>query len=213
MTDFRKALDTHFRFMGENDHLPHGVKPRRVRQDGRTLLARLMRDMEYRVGAEIGTRYGVSAKLWCETIPGLKLTCIDPYGVYRARHSQERQDAAYAGARETLAPFDVTFLRESSVDVSDRFEDESLDFVNIDGDHAFNMVMQDILLYVPKVRPEGMILVHDYFPFYHGGVVQAVNAYTECNLIRPWFTTRDMEPTAFWQKGSGKGGAGQLAEI
>ncbi len=199
--DFMQSLNANFRFMGERDHPPHGVKERRKGQNGRLLLARMMRDLGYRVGAEIGTRYGESAKLWCEAVPGLQLTCIDPYSVYRPRRSQEKQDAVYAAAQEKLAPFDVTFMRESSTEAHRKFEDESLDFVHIDGDHAFDMVMQDLIFYVPKVRQGGMILVHDYFPFYQGGVIQAVDAYTECHCIRPWFTTRDVEPTAFWEKG------------
>lgn len=200
--DFRQALNTHFRFMGETDVMPCGVKPRRRRQDGRMLLARMMRDLEYRVGVEIGTRHGASAQLWCENVPGLKLTCIDPYSVYRPRRSQEKQDDVYEEAKTTLAPFDVTFLRESSIKVADQFDDESLDFVHIDGDHTFDVVMQDIIFYVPKVHKGGMILIHDYFNFYHSGVIQAVNAYTACHCITPWFTTRDEEPTAFWQRGS-----------
>ena len=161
-----------------------------------------MRDLNFRVGAEIGTRYGESAKLWCETVPGLKLTCIDPYSVYRARKSQEKQDAVFAEAQKNLAPFDVTFVRESSLTAASKFEDGTLDFVHIDGDHAFDMAMQDIILYVPKVRKGGLVLIHDYFNFYQGGVVQAVDAYAACHVINPWFVTRDLEPTAFWQRGA-----------
>ena len=86
MPDLMQVVRKIFRFMGTPDTMPHGVKARRRgQQDGRVLLAQTMRDMEFRVGAEIGTRYGASAKLWCETIPGLQLTCIDPYSVYRMR--------------------------------------------------------------------------------------------------------------------------------
>ncbi len=208
MSDFLECVHKHFRFMGENDNLPHGIKARRTRQDGRMLLARMMHDLDYKVAAEIGTRYGESAKLWCETVPGLKLTCIDPYSVYRARKSQGKQDSVFASARKALDPFDVTFVRESSIKVADQFEDGSLDFVHIDGDHAFDMVMQDLILYVHKVRKGGMILIHDYFNFYQGGVVKAIDAYTECHLIRPWFTTRDLEPTAFWERGAERDGLG-----
>lgn len=200
--DFMQALRTHFRFMGLPDVLPCGVKGRRRRQDGRLLLARIMRDLDFRVGAEIGTRHGASAKLWCETMPGLKLTCIDPYNVYRPRKSQEKQDAVFESAQQALAPFDVTFVRESSITAASKFENNSLDFVHVDGDHEFDMVMQDIILYTPKVRKGGMILIHDYFNFYLGGVMHAVNAYTACHLIDPWFVTRDEEPTAFWQRGA-----------
>ncbi len=196
-----KLLETHFRVMGRDDIPPCGLASRRRNQDGRMLLGRLMRDMGFHLGAEIGTFYGDSAKLWCESIPGLKLTCIDPYNVYRPRKSQEKQDATYEAAKAKLAAFDVTFLRESSLTAHAQIPDESLDFVYIDGDHAFDMVMQDIIFYVPKVRKGGLILVHDYLSFYLGGVVHAINAYTACHLISPWFVTRDVLPTAFWQKG------------
>ncbi len=204
MPDFNQSLRANFRFMGGLDILPHGIKPRRRGQDGRMLLARMMRDLKYRVGAEIGTYYGHSAKLWCEHCPKLKLTCIDPYNVYRPRKSQDKQDFVYESAKKTLAPFDVTFLRESSTTAHSQIKDGSLDFVHIDGDHDFDMVMLDLIHYVPKVRKGGMVLIHDYFNFYRSGVIQAVNAYTACHLINPWFTTRDEMPTAFWEKGSEK---------
>ena len=202
MQDFRQALDTHFRFMGENDHLPYHLKGRRQRQDGRTLIARVMKDMGFKTGLEIGTRYGASTILWCENIPGLHMTCIDPYGAYRARKDVNKQNAVYEDAVTNLAPYNVNLIRESSADIHARFEDESFDFINIDGNHAFDAVVQDLIFYVPKVRKGGLVLVHDYFAFHQGGVVEAVDAYTKCHQVQQWFTTRDLEPTAFWQRGS-----------
>lgn len=202
MTEFRKVFERYFRFNGERDVLPFLVKGRRKRQDGRDLLAAVMRDLDFRIGAEIGTRHGESAKLWCEALPGLKLTCIDPYTVYHTRRSQEKQDAVYEVAKQTLAPFDVTILRKSSRDTVDDFGDGSLDFIHIDGDHTFDAIAMDLIQYVPKVRKGGLILVHDYFSFYLGGVVAAVDGYTSCHLIRPWFVTHDREPTAFWERGT-----------
>ena len=202
MPDFMQSLRNHFRFMGEVDNVPHGIKTRQRRRSGRAMLALMMGELNYRVGAEIGTYYGHSARLWCESCPGLQLTCIDPYSVYRPRKSQEKQDAVFEEAKKNLAPFHVTFLRESSRTAHAHLKDGSLDFVHIDGDHDFDMIALDLINYVPKVKKGGMILIHDYFNFYQGGVVEAVNAYTRCHLIHPWFTTRDEEPTAFWQRGA-----------
>jgi hypothetical protein len=28
--------------------------------------------------------------------------------------------------------------------------------------------------------------------------MEAVDAYTKCHRIDPWFTTKNLEPTAFW---------------
>ena len=41
-------------------------------------------------------------------------------------------------------------------------EDSSLDFVHIDGDHSYDFVMQDIILWGRKVRIGGIISGHDY---------------------------------------------------
>ena len=31
-----------------------------------------------------------------------------------------------------------------------------------------------------------------------GGVIEAVDAYTRCHMIHPWYVTREDLPTAFW---------------
>jgi predicted O-methyltransferase YrrM len=80
------------------------------------------------------------------------------------------------------------------------FEDESLDFIFIDGDHRFDAIMMDIICWVPKIRKNGIIIIHDYYATGFYGVRQAVDAYTQCHNINPWFTTKEFEPTAFWVK-------------
>lgn len=205
MNELEEVLERHFRlYRGMADCLPYCVRSRRQRsQDDRVLLARVMKDLEFRIGAEIGTAKGESAQIWCSEIPGLHLTCIDPYIAYRVRRSQEKQDAFYEEAKRRLGPFDVRFIRASSREAADQLEDGSLDFINIDGNHEFNEVVRDLIEYVPKVREGGLILVHDYVPFYLGGVVHAVDGYTTCNMIDPWYLThKDASPTAFWQQGA-----------
>ena len=41
-------------------------------------------------------------------------------------------------------------------------EDESLDFVYIDANHAYDWVVQDIELWYPKVKKGGILWGHDY---------------------------------------------------
>jgi hypothetical protein len=99
--DFRQHLERHFRFIGGLDNLPLlATAPRR--NGGRKELALTMADMGLVKGVEVGCRYGASALLWKEFIPGLTLTCYDPYRAYH-RVSQERQDKIYAGAQENAA--------------------------------------------------------------------------------------------------------------
>lgn len=46
--------------------------------------------------------------------------------------------------------------------VVDVFEDNSLDFVYIDGNHAYDWVKQDIQLWWPKLKKNGLLMGHDY---------------------------------------------------
>ena len=210
MHDLRKALEKHFRFQGGPDNLPilaTSLYRRRSDGMGRVALAKTMADMGLKLAVEVGCRYGASAQLWLEHIPGLALTCIDPYRAYH-RVSQARQDKIYEGAQENAAKFGFKIYRKASLEAVDDYPDGYLDWVHIDGDHSFDAAVQDIIRWAPKVREGGLVLVHDYCVFGMSGVIPAVDSYTHCHWIDPWYVTRDMEPTAFWQRGTERAGLG-----
>ena len=204
--EFQKALERHFKFTGRaaRDNLPvlaiHRRKWGPSGDNGRHCLARVVCDLDCRRGVEIGTNWGDSAKIWLTCAPKLHLLCIDPYATYNARHSQEEQDAIYTEATKRLKPYNAEIIRESSLVVVERVEDKSLDFVYIDGNHAFDSVMQDLIRWVPKVRRGGLVMLHDYCHHWWAGVIRAVDAYTMAHRVEPWFLTRDYRPTAFWEK-------------
>jgi predicted O-methyltransferase YrrM len=210
MLDLRKALNKHFRFQGGLDNLPIlATSLHRTGRDGkgRLSLALTMRDLGVKKMVEVGTRYGASAILWKENIPGLDLTCIDPYRAYH-RVSQESQDKIYVAAMLHAEQYGFTILRKASLDAVEDFEDGSLDAVNIDDDHTFDACVQGIIRWAPKVREGGLVLVHDYCSFGMSGVIKAVDGYTHSHWIDPWYVTRDMEPTAFWMRGAERAGLG-----
>lgn len=205
---FQEALEKHFKFFfaPETDNLPilATAKYRWGRDGdfGRNALAKMMADLGYRRGVEIGTHRGVSAKMWCKANPEMHLTCIDPYSPYKARPSQDKQNTYYASAVKRLKPFNATIIRDTSMNALAEFEDASIDFVFIDGDHRFDPVAMDLICWSRKVCQGGMVMLHDYFAFGQSGVMQAVDAYTHCHRVDPWYVTRDHMPTAFWQRGS-----------
>lgn len=205
MQDLRKVLEKHFRFQGGLDNLPLLATAMPRKNGGRMQLALTMRDMGLLKAVEVGCRYGASAKLWLENIPGLDLTCIDPYRAYH-RISQARQDLIYAGAQQNSATYGFKLIRSASLEIVDGFPNGSLDWVHIDGDHSFDAAVQDIIRWAPKVREGGLVLVHDYCAFGLSGVIPAIDAYTHCHWIDPWYVTRDQEPTAFWQRGAERAG-------
>lgn len=60
-----------------------------------------------------------------------------------------------------------------SVAAAAQFEDDSLDFVFLDADHTYEGVKADILAWLPKVKPGGMLAGDDYN--YFPGVKKAVD--------------------------------------
>ena len=72
---------------------------------------------------------------------------------------------------------------------------KTVDFVYIDGNHAFNYVILDILYWSPKVRSGGIIACHDY---HDTPVRMAIDGYTYCNSINPWYKTQEKQVSAYW---------------
>jgi autotransporter strand-loop-strand O-heptosyltransferase len=69
----------------------------------------------------------------------------------------------------------VNPIVSDSLFASDLYEDNSLDFVFIDGDHTYEGVIADIKAWYPKVRDGGIIAGHDYMNQSGFGVIEAVN--------------------------------------
>lgn len=55
-------------------------------------------------------------------------------------------------------------VRMPSVAAADLYSDHSLDFVFIDADHSYEACRSDIIAWLPKVRPGGILAGHDYNP-------------------------------------------------
>lgn len=195
--DIHKAIRGKFNLKRRVDNLPHGPG----RKYNRNTLAQLLGEMGYNKGAEIGVRRGRFSMYLCRCNPELELTSIDPWAAYDRHYTEARQNAIY---NEAIANFreypNIKVLRKSSMDALKHFEDESLDFVYIDGNHQFDHVCPDIIYWSKKVRSGGIIGCHDYYGFGWAGVMEAVNAYTRCHHIDPWYCTKELEPTAFWVK-------------
>jgi predicted O-methyltransferase YrrM len=194
MTKADEVIWKHFRIK-RNDCLPYTGWA-----GGRDTFPEIFKELGFKVGAEIGTRKGHYAKILCSKDPELKLYCVDPWRAF-ARNSQERIETHFEEAKKNLAGLNVEFVRKSSVEGLNVFEDESLDFVYIDALHSFNAVMLDIIGWQKKVKIGGIVSGHDYFQFYQSGVVKAIDAYTAANSISPWYVSRqDREPSWFYVK-------------
>lgn len=175
-----------------------------MRQIGkRGKLAQLFNELELYKGAEIGVADARFSTYLCERMPLIELYCIDPWEPYKGNKrggGVGQQHENYAIAKEQLKDYNATLIRKMSIDAIRDFEDSSLDFVYIDGNHTFDYVMIDLILWSAKVKSGGIIAGHDYYHFRWAGVVEAIDAYIKAHSVRHWFLTNEREPTFYWQK-------------
>lgn len=179
---------------------------------GRENLPEFFKDMGFKIGAEIGVERGYFSESLCGA--GLKVFAVDPWLSYGGRKNQEQMDSWCTETAERLAPYDCTIIRKFSLDAAKDFEDDSLDFVYIDGAHDFQNVTNDIVEWSKKVKRGGVISGHDYImierPHDVIHVKQVVNAYTRVYKINPWYVLgrrdkiegeiRDKQRSWFWVK-------------
>ena len=162
----------------------------------RDVLGKVYAELGFTMGAEVGVRRGRYSEILCRANPGLHLYCIDSWAA-DYKYAAERQEGFYQMAVERLAPFNVTFLRKTSMEALADIPDGSLDFIFIDANHHFDYVMQDIILWVPKVKSGGIVSCHDY-QCGEVGVTKAIEAYVYSHGIVPFYSTKEIESTAYW---------------
>lgn len=118
-------------------------------------------------GVEVGTFKGGFSKAITDVWDGT-LFMVDvwrPLGnEYLDSSNHENHTDAYSEAMKSIAGREdrAIMIRAESKKAIDLFPDESLDFVYIDANHAYDYVVEDIKLWYPKVKKGGYLLGHDY---------------------------------------------------
>ena len=70
----------------------------------------------------------------------------------------------------------VTILDGHADEFVKMFDDESIDFMFIDGDHRYSQVSKDIKNWLPKIKPGGILSGHDF----DGAVYNEAHIETDC---------------------------------
>jgi len=107
---------------------------------------------------EIGTWKGGSAVILGEVcrINRARLLCIDCF------------DPTVVGAipfdsvRQNLRGLPITYLMGNSTEVVSLLGDGIADLIFIDGGHYMPVIEQDVVRYMPKLKPTGLYCGHDY---------------------------------------------------
>lgn len=169
---------------------------------GRDDLPQFFIDMGYKVGVEIGTLRGEYTEKLCQ--PGLKIYTVDPYQNYRnyrRHHREEPYDVMYTMAMNRLSLYDCTIIKKTSMDAVEGFDDESIDFVYIDGNHVIRYVVEDIYEWNRKLKSGGTMSGHDYgrnvrspYSFQALHVIPALNAMIDVLGIKNWYILGEHKP-------------------
>ncbi len=127
---------------------------------------------------EVGCWKGRSTVALCEGLtdrPGAQIWAVDTFlgdeSVERAFGEFDSERILDEFRKNTAAYSSLNLLISRSVQASSSFDDGSLDWIFVDGDHAYDAVVADIVAWAPKLKPDGLLSGHDY-P--HGGVQEGV---------------------------------------
>ena len=147
----------------------------------------LLCDKEHKVGAEIGVQIGLMAKNILSSLNSIeKYYAIDPWLDYKEYNEGFRSGKLRRVPQKSMNNHFNRFIKDTkqyedkivllkmfSIEAIKHIEDESLDWVFIDGNHSYESVKEDIELYLPKVKIGGLVSGHD-FGLHLSGVKEAV---------------------------------------
>lgn len=160
--------------------------------------------IERPVGVEVGVFAGDLSRRLLRR-PDLSLIMVDSWNQhdpnseyaqtdFHGKLAQSQQDDYCEVARKAVefAGARARIIRADSVEAANEIPDGYLDFVFIDADHTYEGCKRDILAWLPKVRPGGIISGHDYENGTAWGVKQAVDEIfgePEKGLNFTWFVS------------------------
>lgn len=145
------------------------------------------------IGVEIGVFKGQFSKHILENWSG-KLYMVDPWREldnYIDSSNHKNHPTAYLEAMNSIRGYEdrAFMIRALSTQAVDLFEDESLDFIYIDGNHTYESVKEDMELWFPKLKKGGLFAGHDYLrmdwtipPFAENGIDKHMWMYSNDNL-------------------------------
>ncbi len=116
---------------------------------------------------ELGTHYGCSFFAMCQSLKDhhldTKLYAVDTWkGDEQAGfYGDEVWDIVNTTKNRCFSGQNTTFMRMYFNDALEKFPDETFDLIHIDGLHTYEAVSEDFHNWLPKLKPEGVMLFHD----------------------------------------------------
>lgn len=152
----------------ESRFLPRRYKPRNVGEwSGHLAFASdLIVATQPEVIVELGTHWGEAYFTFCQTVEEHGLSCLC-YAVdhwlgddHAGRYGEEVFDEVQRYNERYYRHFS-NLIRASFDDAVSQFGDGSIGLLHIDGLHTYEAVSHDFRTWLPKVKPGGLVLLHD----------------------------------------------------
>ena len=168
-------------------------------------------------GAEIGVQNGSYSEKLLDNWNGACLFSIDAWKQFK---ESDYKDVANVSNWEHLKNYAATCMklrrfgersiiwRMTSEEAASIIPNQTLDFCYIDADHSYDGVIQDLELWIPKIKEGGIICGHDFIKdgehsYEDGefmglfGVQKAVLEYTEKYSWKLYITKNEGAPSWF----------------
>lgn len=140
--------------------------------------------------AEIGVLHGDFSESILTILNPKRLFLVDPYSTESKKtygkqlagmsvsYSNEDDYSKLLGrfSKEIMSD-QVVIIKRFSYDAIDLFRDESLDAIYIDASHLYEDAKRDLGDWLPKLKKDGLMCLHDYIIFDDFGVIQAVDEF------------------------------------
>jgi len=161
-------------------------------------ISRILNSSGAKRGVEIGTFKGHFASEILKRWPGV-LYMIDPWRPLGEEYSDSSNHSehldAYSETMNRLAGFEdrAFMLRGLSSQLVNLFDDNSLDWIYVDGNHAYDYVKEDLEMWWPKLKSGGLMSGHDYLLLdWHGSPLaeNGKDKYVFANGTRWWIQDR-----------------------
>jgi len=170
--------------------------PYRIKGCSRLDLPDFLAKNGFKKGAEVGVYKAEFTEKFAQA--GLEIYGVDPWmaqGYEGHEHRQGRQDFLFNHAQRVVGKYpNCKLIRKTSIDAAKDFEDGSLDFIYIDGNHGLKYVIEDLWEWTPKVRKGGVISGHDWGHYPRKGidsfclhVTHAIDAWVKSMHIDNWY--------------------------
>lgn len=126
----------------------------------------LVRNLKPGKLVELGTYYGASFFSFCQGVKdeGLDTNCYAVDTWIGDKHSGFFTGTIYDSVHalgEQFYPGIANLLRMTFDEAIEKFEDNSIDLLHIDGLHTYEAVKHDYELWLPKLADNGVVLFHD----------------------------------------------------